>query len=383
MKLNFKTIFIIFLVALIGGVCGTFGVLEINKATGNKIIQQDSSVVLSTVNYPEIKKSDYAVAIEKAYNSVVEISSAIEQQSFFGYSTGYALGSGVVISADGYIVTNNHVVNGAKEVSVKLYNGENYTAELIGTDERSDLAVLKIDAHDLFYTTIADSSELILGQECVVIGNPLGEGISCSNGIISALEKDITVENYPMSVIQTNAAVNEGNSGGGLFNMNGDLIGIVNAKSGSSSSGSIFSIGGASVEGMGYAIPSNRVKKIVTDLVDYGYVKARATLGVTVYTTVTFNENDVTGLIVASVQEGSAAELAGIEQYDILSKVNGETIDSYAKLSKVLDKHDVGDKISVTIYRGYGQSFKNKTGLYELEEITLEITLQESQQVIG
>ena len=380
MRLNFKTLFIIFIVALLGGVCGTFGVLEINKATGNKIIEQDSSVVVSTVNYPSIEKSDYTIAIEKAYNAVVEISSTIEQQSFFGYSTGYALGSGVIISADGYIVTNNHVIEDATEVDVKLYNGEKYSATLVGTDARSDLAVIKIDAQDLEYVALADSSKLVLGQECVVIGNPLGEGISCSNGIVSALEKDITIENYPMSVIQTNAAVNEGNSGGGLFNMNGDLIGIVNAKSSSSSSTSIFSTTGASVEGMGYAIPSNRVKKIVTDLVDYGYVKARATLGVSVYTQAAFEEKGVTGLVIASVVENGAAYKAGVKDYDILSKVDGEDITSYAGLSKVLDKHDVGDEVEIVVYRGYAQALKNSTGLYELEEITLKVTLQESSQ---
>lgn len=381
MRLNFKTLFIIFLVALIGGVCGTFAVLEVNKATGNKIIEQDSAVTVSTVNYPSIEKSNYTIAIDKAYNSVVEISSTIQQQSFFGYSEGYALGSGVIISSDGYIVTNNHVINGATAVSVKLFNGDTYDATLVGKDARSDLAVLKIDAHDLFYAALADSSKLLLGEECVVIGNPLGEGISCSNGIVSALEKDITIESYPMSVIQTNAAVNEGNSGGGLFNMNGDLIGIVNAKSGSNSSGSIFSNGtSVSVEGMGYAIPSNRVKKIVTDLVDYGYVKARATLGISVYSQTSFNEKGVKGLIVANVQENSAAEKAGLKQYDIISKLDNDNITSYAELSKVLDKHDVGDTITLTIYRGYGQSLTNKTGLYELEEIEVEVTLQESAQ---
>lgn len=380
MRLNFKTLFIIFIVALLGGVCGTFGVLEINKATGNKIIEQDSSVILNTVEYPTVEKTDYTVAIDKAYNSVVEITSTIKQQSFFGVSTGYSLGSGVIISQDGYIVTNNHVVNGATDVSVKMYNGEEYIATLVGTDPRSDLAVLKVDATGLFYATIADSSKLILGQECVVIGNPLGEGISCSNGIISALEKEITVDNYPMSVIQTNAAVNEGNSGGGLFNMNGDLIGIVNAKSGSQSS---YFTSGATVEGMGYAIPSNRVNKIVTDLVDYGYVKARATLGLSVYTSSTYKDDNVEGLIVATVLENGAAQKAGIKQYDILAAVNDEQLTSYASLSKILDKHDVGDTVKVTIYRGYGESLSNRNGLYNLEKIELEVKLQEAVQAIN
>ena len=376
MKMNFKNIVIIFLVGLLGGVCGTFGVLEINKNTGNKIIEEDSSVVLTTTEYPKIEKTDYSIAIDKAYNSVVEITSTIQQQSFFGTSTGYSLGSGVIVSSDGYIVTNNHVIKEATAVSVKLYDGENYDAKIIGTDPKTDLAVLKIDAKDLFFASIADSSQLVLGQECVVIGNPLGEGIACSNGIISSLEKEIVTDNYPISVLQTNAAVNEGNSGGGLFNMNGDLIGVVNAKS----SASLFS-NNASIEGMGYAIPSNTVKKIITDLVDYGYVKARATLGVNVYTTNTYHDKDVQGLIVAAVVEDSAADKAGIKQYDIISKIDDEQITSYASLSKVLDQHDVGDEIELTIYRGYGDYLEKRNEEYGLEEIKIKVVLQEAIQV--
>ncbi|MDO5439940.1 MAG: trypsin-like peptidase domain-containing protein [Erysipelotrichaceae bacterium] len=374
MRLNFKTVIIIFIVGLLGGICGTFGILEINKQTGNKIIEEDSSIVVNTVEYPTIEKSDYSIAIDRAYNSVVEITSTVEQQSFFGISTGYSLGSGVIISSDGYIVTNNHVIESAKEVSIKLYNGENYEAKLIGTDPRSDIAVIKIDAKDLEFTSIADSSALTLGQECVVIGNPLGEGISCSNGIVSALEKEITIKDYPMSVIQTNAAVNEGNSGGGLFNMNGDLIGIVNAKSGNSF------MNETSVEGMGYAIPSNTVKKIVTDLVDYGYVKARATLGVNVYTQTTFDENGVKGLIVANVLKGSAADKAGMQIYDIISEVDGDEITSYAKLSKALDRHEVGDTVNVVVYRGYGNAINSRYSVYNLEKMELTVTLQEAVQ---
>ena len=372
MKVNFKTIVIVFLVGLLGGICGTFGVIEINKNTGNKIIEQDSVVNLTTVEYPEIEKSDYSIAINKALDSVVEIRSTIQQQSFFGMSEGYSLGSGVIVSNDGYIVTNNHVIENAKAVSVTLYNSEKFDATLVGTDPRSDLAVLKIEANDLPFVAIADSAALVLGQECVVIGNPLGEGISCSNGIISALEKEIVINNYPMSVIQTNAAVNEGNSGGGLFNMNGDLIGVINAKSSSQSFTS------ATVEGMGYAIPANTVKKIITDLVDYGYVKARATLGVQVYTEQTYDSNGVVGLIVTNVVKDSAADKAGMMQYDIISYVDGQEVTSYAALSKILDKHEVGDVVDVTVYRGYGAVTRNRFGNYALEKIDLQVKLQEN-----
>ena len=251
MKINFKTILEIFLVGLLGGVVGTFSVVEINKATGNKIIDQDSSINIQTVNYPSIEESNYTEAIKKAYNTVVEISCTVQTQSFFGVSQGTSLGSGVIISDDGYIVTNNHVVSGATDCTVTLYNGEKIPATLVGTDPNSDLAVIKIDKNDLEYATLADSSQLVLGEETIVIGNPLGQGITCTNGIISSTEKEVTISGYTINVIQTNAAINSGNSGGGLFNMNGNLIGIVNSKSYNSSALSST----ATIEGMGYAIP--------------------------------------------------------------------------------------------------------------------------------
>lgn len=377
MKLNFKNIIIIFLVALIGGVVGTFGVLEINKATGNKIIEKDSAVVLTTVDYPEIKKSDYSLAIEKALPSVVEITSTKSVQSFFGYSSSVSMGSGVIVSNDGYIVTNNHVVESAVEVEVKLANGLTYQAKIIGTDSKTDLAVLKIEADNLYFSTIADSDELVLGQETIVIGNPLGEGISCSNGIISALAKEITIDNYTMTLIQTNAAVNEGNSGGGLFNMAGDLIGIVNAKSSSGSSGIITQ---ATVEGMGYAIPSNTVNRVIRDLVDYGYVKQRATLGVSIYTSTTYTSSNINGVIVADVVENGAADKAGIKQYDIIAAIDDRPVEAFSELGKILDDYNVGDEVTLLIYRGYGEAMQRNQQRFNLEPLEIKVVLQENVQ---
>lgn len=372
MKLNFKNLLIVFLVALLGGVIGTFGVIEINKATGNKIIEQGSSAVLTTVEYPAIEKSNYTVAIDKAYNSVVEITSTVNTTSFFGTSSSQKLGSGVILTSDGYIVTNNHVVESAVDVSVKLYDGTIYEAEVLGTDEKTDLAVLKIEANDLYYSALVDSDELVLGEECIVIGNPLGEGISCSNGIISALNKEITIDNYTMYLIQTNAAVNEGNSGGGLFNMNGDLIGVVNAKSSSSYYSS------ATIEGMGYAIPSNTVSKIVADLSEYGYVKQRATLGVSVYTNTYYDQNDITGCIVGSVQEDGAAEKAGIKQYDIIAYIDDNQITDYASLAKVLDNYNVGDEATIVLYRGLGDQVNNQKAKVNLKRIEVKLKFKEA-----
>ena len=361
MKINFKTILIIFLVGLLGGVVGTFSVVEINKLTGNKIIEQDSSINIQTVSYPEIEKSDYTKAISKAFNTVVEISCTVRQQSFFGVTEGTALGSGVIISPDGYIVTNNHVVSGASDCTITLYTGEKYPATLIGTDPNTDLAVIKIEASDLDYAIVADSSQLQLGQETIVIGNPLGMGITCTNGIISSTEKEVNISGYTINVIQTNAAINSGNSGGGLFNMNGDLIGIVNSKS----SNSAISSTTASIEGMGYAIPSNTVTKITKDLIDYGYVKNRAILGVRVYSSQAYMGANYQGLLVSSVSEGSAADKAGIQANDVLTKIDGVDIISFSVLSKELDKHQVGDTVLIEFYRND-------------KKMAVEVTLQEN-----
>ena len=375
MKFSFKNIIVIFLVGLLGGIIGTFGVLEINKTTGNKVIEQDSSIVINKVEYPTIEKSNYTIAIDKAYDTVVEITSTVQTQSFFGMGESYSLGSGVIISEDGYIVTNNHVVEGATAVSIKMHDNNIYDAKIIGTDAKTDLAVVKIDATGLEFASLVDSSQLVLGQECIAIGNPLGEGISCSNGIISSLNKEITINGVSMSVIQTNAAINQGNSGGGLFNMNGDLIAVVNAKS----SGSLTT---ASVEGMGYAIPANTVQKIVKDLVDYGYVKTRATLGVSIYSSTAYNDGTISGVIVAEVVNGGAADLAGVQQFDIITSIDGKETSSYSQLSKILDGYNVGDEVEIQLYRGYADSLKTRSDTANLTEIKVKAKLQEAVQEI-
>lgn len=346
MRISIRTLILVFLVAVAGSGLGTYGAITL--AEKNSQISEKHPVQVQTVQYENRVKGSYTEAINKAYDSVVEITSQVETTSFFyGKTTGTSKGSGVIISDDGYIVTNAHVVNGASAVSVLTSDSEVYDAELIGIDQRSDLALLKVKASNLNPIMVADSSELELGQEAVVIGNPLGQGISCSNGIISALDKEVTISNYTMYLIQTNAAVNAGNSGGGLFNMNGDLIGIVNAKSG----GSAFD--STSVEGMGYAIPSNQVLKIISDLQDYGYVKNRATLGVSVYTsTNSFITSNVSGLVVSGVSEGQGAQKAGIVPGDVIFEIDGVKIEQYSDLTKYLDKCNVGDVVSVGVYRG-------------------------------
>ncbi len=349
MKVNVKTVIIIFLVALLGSGLGTFGVLSYyTQKNGNPI--ENDNVVINEVEYTNVEKSDYSKAIEKAYNTVVEISCTVQTGStgyfFGGTQNATSTGSGVIFSQDGYIVTNAHVLENLVDedtIKVKIFTGDTYKAKVIGTDSRTDLAVIKIDVEDLPFASFADSSDLVLGADAIVIGNPLGLGITCSNGIISALEKEIFINNVYMTVIQTNAAINSGNSGGGMFDINGNLIGIVNAKKSNSSYSS------TTIEGMGYAIPSNTVVRIIDELIENGYVKDRASLGVKVYRNSSYYVTN--GVIISSVIKGGGADEAGLQQYDVITAINDIEISSYADLSKALDSRAIGDIVTVTVLR--------------------------------
>lgn len=348
MNINFKSILIIFLVAMLGAGVGTFGVLELFSKE-KMPLNQKTELTIEEVHYNDIQKTDYTKAIEKAYNTVVEVTTERTNQSnFFFYSTytSTATGSGVIISEDGYIVTNEHVIDsayGEEPVHVKLYNGDVYPAAIIGYDTRTDIALLKIEANNLPYSEFVDSSQLVMGQDAIAIGNPLGSGISCSNGIVSALEKEIYVNDFYMTVIQTNAAVNEGNSGGGLFDINGNIIGIVNAKKGSNALST-------TVEGMAYAIPANTVIRIIEEIMNNGFVKDRAALGVKLYTTSSQFQN-FSGLVVSEVIDGGGAQEAGIKVNDMIIAIDGEQVESFAQLSKILDSHQIGDTVKVSIFR--------------------------------
>jgi len=367
MKVNIKSIIIIFLVALLGSGLGTFGVISYYNQT-DKSVLNNNNVVVNQVEYTNVEKSDYTKAIEKAYDTVVEISCTVQQNvssNFFffgGTSTGTSKGSGVIFSEDGYIVTNAHVLEGLVDentISVKIYTGDSYQAKLIGYDSRTDLAVIKIDVDNLPYASFVDSSSLMLGEDVIAIGNPLGLGISCSNGIISALEKEIYINDVYMTVIQTNAAINSGNSGGGLFDIDGNLVGIVNAKKSSSA------LSSTTVEGMGYAIPANTVIRIINELIENGYVKDRAALGIKVYRNSSYYTTS--GVVISEVIEGSSAQEAGLQKLDIITKVNDIDITNYADLSKVLDSKAIGDVVEVTIIR-------------DNQEMKFNITLQATSQ---
>ncbi len=264
-------------------------------------------------------------------------------------------GSGIILTSDGYIVTCKHVVDGAETIKVILNDDSEHEAKLIGSDTRSDLAVLKIDKTGLAPATLGDSDMLTVGEDVIAIGNPLGElRGTATSGIISALSREVTVENAKMKLIQTDAAISPGNSGGGLFNASGSLVGIVNAKASSSNS-----------EGLGFAIPVSSVKTIISNLIDHGYVLGRAYLGV--YTQdVTLSSDTNNGLNgffgnffssgnnsvqIAQIVSGSAAEKAGLKTGDLILKVNDTEITSNTALASIISGFNAGDTATLTIQR--------------------------------
>ena len=299
--------------------------------------------------------------VDAVSESVVEINTNVETTNFFMQQvTAQAAGSGVIIQENGYIVTNCHVVEGASDITVRLKNGESYPAKLIGSDSQTDLAVIKIEAEGLKVSPMGNSSALQVGEEAIAIGNPLGElGGTVTNGIVSALDREITVGNETMTLLQTNAAISPGNSGGGLYNNKGELIGIVVAKA-----------SGSNAEGLGFAIPIDIVKDVTTDLIANGYVTGRGELGVSVINI--SNQQAAfmyrvpqTGVYVAGIQDGSAAQQAGLKTADGILAVEDVEISSSDDLRKELQKHKAGDSVQLTILR-------------DGRKETVSVTLQES-----
>lgn len=267
-------------------------------------------------------------------------------------------GSGVILTADGYITTNNHVIEDASKITVTLQDGTSYEAKLIGTDQKSDIALIKIEASNLTPASIGNSDELVVGEKAVAIGNPLGElGGTVTDGIISALDREITIDGTKMSLLQTNAAINPGNSGGGLFNGAGNLIAIVDAKS-----------SGEGIEGLGFAIPVNKMVSVVEQLMEYGYVKGYTDTGMTLIdisdsiTAMQYRVNNL-GVYVLKVT-GENAEKAGFQSGDLITKVAGQEISSSSDIDSLLSEHRVGETVEFEVYRGRGT-------------LTLSLTLSE------
>ena len=281
-------------------------------------------------------------------NSVVLIESTIVSEVMGQTATGVASGSGFIISEDGYVVTNFHVVEGATSVNVVLYDGKVHPAELIGYDKTNDIALLKVEAGGLSAVTLGSSDDLIVGDQVVAIGNPLGElTATLTVGYVSAKERTVSTDGTVINMIQTDAAINSGNSGGPLFNMRGEVVGITTAKySGASSSG-------ATIEGIGFAIPIDDVLEELQELKDFGFIKS-AYLGVMVTdmdTSVASIYGLPVGAYVVGVEEGYCAQRAGIQEKDIIVAVGDEKITSINELTRVLRDYEPGDKAKLTIYR--------------------------------
>ena len=292
--------------------------------------------------------------------AVVGITSTIQGQMsiFGGISESNSQGSGIILSADGYIVTNNHVVSGASSVTVMLNTGQEYDAQIIGTDEQTDLAVIKIEPQEeLTVAKIGDSTALEVGERVVAIGNPMGLEFfgSVTQGIVSAVNRTISINNRTMNLIQTDAAINSGNSGGALINSYGEVIGINSVK-----------VSSDGVEGMGFAIPISEANPIIADLLEYGYVKGRPVIGISTRDVNEYMAKSYSwpqGVQIMSVSS-DAAKAAGLQQGDIITAVDGEEISTGEELNKIKDQHVPGDVLKLEVY-------KYATGQTENVEVTL------------
>ena len=274
-------------------------------------------------------------------DSVVEI---VLSASSRGQSITIGAGSGVIISADGYIVTNHHVVENASKITVRLTDKTEYEAALVGSDEVADIAVIKIKPTEGVKLTVAvlgDSDKLVVGEKVIAIGNPLGElGGTVTDGIVSALDRAVLVDGQKMNLLQTNAAINEGNSGGGLFNLYGELVGVVDAKS--------F---GTGIEGLGFVIPINDAKAVIEQLIEYGYVRGRPAIGITVYDCDMYTAWRYFG----SSQPGAYIEAAdsstGLNVGDRIISIDENEISSASDISNYINTRSVGDKVKIVVMR--------------------------------
>ena len=351
------TVGIILLSGIVGFGAGYAGSHLSN--TANVTIQQQTN----KSNSGTVQVSDVSDIVEKCKDSVVEITteSVSSGNSIFGQYVSQGAGSGVIISKDGYIVTNNHVVSGATSLKVTTTDGTEYDSSVVGKDSQTDLAVIKVDANNLQAATLGDSDILQVGDPAIAIGNPLGElGGTVTTGIISATDRQITIDDETMTLLQTDAAINPGNSGGGLFNADGNLIGIVNAKE--SSTG---------IEGLGFAIPITPAQDIITELMENGSVTSRPALNVSLYDYTSKNQGQYSkyedGCYIVQIVKNGAADKAGLKQNDRILSFDGEQIQSTSDVKNVLKKHKIGDTVKMVVER-------------DSKKITVEITLQAQTQ---
>lgn len=357
-KLPFKFILISLIITVVISAISCFVAIKIAKGVGSK-----GQVVINQIidsNYVDYTdQSDLTKVIEQVAPTVVEVyTEKTVYGTFYGSYISEGAGSGVIISEDGYIVTNNHVIEGANNITVKSNKGDRYDATLIASDQQADIAVIKIDAKNLQAATFGTSKNLKVGQKCFAIGNPLGTlGGTVTDGIISALSRDVQVEGTYMTLLQTNTAISPGNSGGGLFDINGNLIGIINAKMSSDA-----------VEGISFAIPIDEAMKVIEELITNGYVTGRATIGISAVSIDSiqiawyYNVTDY-GVYVAEVT-GENAKAAGLKEKDLIIMIDNIDIESFADLSNALTKYSAGDEVTLTVLR-------------ERKEITIKTVLEQ------
>ncbi len=344
--------------ALLGGAAGGGAVWAVSRTAGsesgiNVSSRPATQVALHSVDGKTLLSDAEVYAAN--VNSVVSIrTSATAGYNFYGQPVQTAsAGSGFVLSKDGYILTNYHVVKGAETVTVTLYNGDEFDAKYIGGEEDYDIAVIKVEAEELQPVTLGDSAALNVGDHVLAIGNPLGElTFSMSGGMVSCVDRAINVDGTPFNMIQTDASINPGNSGGPLFNQYGEVVGIVSAKYSQSSNGT-------SAEGLGFAIPMNDVFSMVKDIMANGYVSNRAYLGITPQTltegtAAQFHYDVTAGVFINYVEPDSAADKAGLKMGDVITKVDGTDIKTVEDLNLAKKKYSAGDTATLEVYRPDG-----------------------------
>ena len=358
-----RVVSVLLVLALVLGSCGATAVLmnqywkkemqALTQQMNDKIaaVQKEASrPSAGTVGGP-LASGEYLTpgeVYERNVNAVVAVTVQIEGYDDYGRATsGLASGTGFFITADGYVVTNYHVIEGGTEITVTTHDDEEYSAEIVGYEANNDLAVLKVEGENLPYVTLGKSEDLLVGDQVVAIGNVLSTfASSLTVGYVSGVDRVVDTEGVAMNMIQTDVAINSGNSGGPLFNMKGEVVGITTAKfSGNSSSG-------ASIEGIGFAIPMDDVTGMIEDLQKYGYVTG-AYLGVMVRDVDTNAQyyGLPAGAFVESVSAGGAAERGGVQAQDIITEVGGYAVTSVSDLTRMLRKFKAGDTVSVEVYR--------------------------------
>lgn len=364
-------------VAFVLGVGVTFGAVSISlpkmvdKQMASKITytQRDSSQKSNkTAEASNVASTNGQLTIveiaKRVGPTVVGINTKVRSTSIFGtMQESQGSGSGIILTSDGYIVTNNHVIEGASSVSVVLNDGQTYEAKVTGADKSTDLAVLKIDGKDLPYATLGNSADLEVGEIAVAIGNPLGNELAgtVTVGYISALNRSITVDDKKFNLIQTDAAINPGNSGGALVNSYGEVIGINSAK-----------MSASGVEGIGFAIPIDGAKPIIEDLKTSGYVTGRPVIGISGRSV---SERDSqyydipVGVYVYEVVAYSAAEKAGLKSGDVIVEFNNVTIKTIEELNAQKEKLKVGSTVPI-VYKRDGKTHSTEITLQEEKPVT-------------